>query len=74
MIRDSRVSDLLTDKRRGYAKVKEVADYFGVSRSIVYEWISSGQLQAKKFGKKAVRVHLSEIERFEQESEWVYDG
>lgn len=68
------MTDLLADKRRGYATVKEVADYFGVGRSSVYEWISTGQLQAKKFGKKAVRVHLSEIERFEQESEWAYDG
>lgn len=61
---------MLTDKRRRYMTVREVAEYLNIGRSSAYELVSTGELKAKKFGKKNVRVHIEELERYEQESDW----
>ena len=67
------MSDVLTDKRRKYLTVREVAEYLNIGRSSAYELISDGKLRAKKFGKKNVRIHVSELERYERESNWEHD-
>ena len=60
----------LADQRRRYLTVQEVADYLGIGRSSAYDLIKGGDLKAKRFGKKNVRVHIEELERYEGESEW----
>jgi excisionase family DNA binding protein len=63
------VTDLLSDKRRKYYSVREIAHYLGVSRSTAYELVSRGELRAKKFG-GSVKVSREEVLRYERESDF----
>ena len=58
----------MEDKRKKYLTVREVADYFSIARSTAYDLISSGELEAKRFGKRTIRVHVDEVKRYERES------
>ena len=60
----------MEDKRRRYLTVKEVAEYLSIARSTAYDLIPSGELKAKRFGKRNVRVHVEELRRYERESDW----
>ena len=51
----------------------EVARYFSVSRSTVYNWINSGLLRAHKIG-KLWRIPRAEVERIEREGLRPYAG
>lgn len=59
--------DPLSDKRRKYLSVGEVAEYFGLSRSKVYQMVDRKELGALKLG-NAIRVPREEIERLERDS------
>ena len=50
--------------------VLEVAEYLSIARSTAYDLISSGELKAKRFGKRAIRVHVEDLRRYERESDW----
>ena len=50
--------------------VLEVAEYLSIARSTAYDLISSGELKAKRFGKRAIRVHIEDLQRYERESDW----
>ena len=58
------------DKRRRYMTVLEVAEYLSIARSTAYDLISSGELKAKRFGKRSIRVHVEELQRYERDSDW----
>ena len=60
----------MEDKRRRYMTVLEVAEYLSIARSTAYDLISSGELKAKRFGKRAIRVHIEDLQRYERESDW----
>ena len=60
----------MEDKRRRYMTVLEVAEYLSIARSSAYDLISSGDLKAKRFGKRNVRIHVEELQRYERESDW----
>lgn len=60
----------MDDKRRRYLTVSEVADYLAISRSSAYDLISRGDLKAKRFAKRSLRVHVDELRRYENESDW----
>jgi excisionase family DNA binding protein len=62
--------ELLPDGRRKYMTIQEVADYLTIGRTSAYELISQGDIKAKRFGKKNVRVHVDELKRYEAESDW----
>lgn len=49
-----------------YMTVDEVRERWSVSRDVVYEYISSGQLQAVKIG-RSWRVKPGDLEKFERE-------
>lgn len=59
-----------TDGRRRYLTVTEVAGYLGIGRSSAYDLIGRGEIQAKRFGKRNVRVHIDELKRYEEECDW----
>ncbi len=67
---DAERSTMLKDKRRSYMTVGEVAEHLSIGLSSAYDLISSGELKAKRFGKRNVRVHVDELERYERESDW----
>jgi len=50
----------------------EVAERLGVSRTTVYEEVLAGNIKAKRFGKKSIRILAAELERYERESEYEY--
>lgn len=58
------------DGRRRYLSVKEVAAELGIGESTVYDEIQRGNLKAKRFGKKAIKIHLEELSRYEDASDW----
>lgn len=58
------------DGRRKYLTTDEVAQELGIGRSTVYEEITRGNLKAKRFGKKNIRIHVDELKRYEEESDW----
>lgn len=60
----------MEDKRRRYLTVLEVAEYLSIARSTAYDLISRGEIKAKRFGKRSVRVHVDELRRYERESDW----
>ena len=60
----------MEDKRRRYLTVREVAEHLTIGLSSAYDLITSGQLRAKRFGKRNVRVHVQELERYERDSDW----
>ena len=55
------------DGRRKYLSADEVAVILGISRSTVYREIASGNIQAKRFGQKRIRISLAELARYESE-------
>lgn len=61
------MQDLLSDGRRKYYSVKEVADYLGLSRSYLYRLIEEGEVEACSFG-RAKRIARAEILRLERDS------
>ena len=67
--RGEKVGNLLSDGRRKYYSVKEVADYLGISRSTAYEIIGAGNLPAKKFG-GSVKVSREAILAYEASSDY----
>ena len=58
----------LSDGRRKYFSVAEVADYFSISRQTAYQLVYSDKIRGHKFG-GVIRVSRAEILRFEEESE-----
>ena len=58
----------LSDKRRKYFSVQEVADYFGISRRAAYDLVYRGVIRGHKFG-GSVRVSREEVLRFEEAGE-----
>lgn len=44
--------------------IAEVAAMFGVSRDSVQRWIDSGELPARRLGKRSIRVMRDDLERF----------
>jgi excisionase family DNA binding protein len=56
----------LSDGRRKYFAVAEVAGYLGLGRRTAYELCYRGDLRAHKFG-GCIRVSREEILRFERE-------
>ena len=42
--------------------VREVAEYFKLSRTTIWRWCNEGKLQAFKVG-RGWRIHRSEVER-----------
>lgn len=62
------------DGRRRYLTILEVAEHLSIGRTSAYDLITSGQLKAKRFGKRSVRVHVDELERYERESDWREGG
>ena len=57
--------NLLSDKRRKYYTVRDVAAYLDVSGSYVYKLIDNKTLRAHKFG-RAVRISRDEVLRYER--------
>ena len=58
------------DGRIKYLSVDEVAAELGIGRTTVYEEITRGKLRAKRFGKKNIKIHVDELRRYEEESDW----
>ncbi len=58
------------DGRRKYLSLDEVARELGISRTTVYEEVVAGNLRAKRFGKKQIRVHVDELARYEREQDY----
>ena len=56
---------LLSDRRRRYYTVQDVADYLNVSGSYVYKLVNEGTIPAHKFG-RAVRISRDEVLRYER--------
>lgn len=64
------MSDLLSDRRRKYVTIKELSEYFAISKTCAYDLVSSGEIHAKRIGRNAIRVHVDEVRRYEKTSEW----
>lgn len=59
---------LLSNPAARYLKVKEIATYFGVALSTIYQVIETGDLPAIAIGrgsKKTIRVHEDDFRAFE---------
>lgn len=48
-----------------YMTVRQVADRFGVSRQLVYNWIKDRHLAALEFPGGSKRIRISDLEAFE---------
>ena len=55
------------DERRKYLAPREVAEYFGLSRSKVYQMVDRKELAAHKFG-GSIRIRREELERLERDN------
>lgn len=64
----------MEDKRKKYLTVKEVADHLSIPRSTAYDLVHGGGLKAKRFGKRTIRIHVDELERYERESTYRAGG
>ncbi len=53
-----------------YLTIDEIAEELSLSRVTIYNEIVKGNLKAKRFGKKSIRVHVNEFERYQKESEF----
>ncbi len=58
-----------TAAQRVYLNLDQVAERWGVSRGTVYNAVSEDRLKAKRFGRH-IRVHVDEVKRYEEESDW----
>ena len=47
-----------------------MADHLRIGRSSAYDLITRGEIRAKTFGKRNVRIHVDELARYERESDW----
>jgi excisionase family DNA binding protein len=45
-----------------WGSIEEVAEYLSVSRDTVRRMISSGELPARRFGKRLIRLDLDEVD------------
>lgn len=71
MKNELRKEKMLIDGRRRYMTVSEVAEATGMGLSTVYDEIQRGNIRAKRFGKKSIRVHVDELKRYEEASDYL---
>lgn len=45
--------------------IQEVADYFHVTRTTVYNWISAGRISVVRIG-RVIRIEQSEVDRIKR--------
>lgn len=58
-----------TAAQRVYLNLDEIAERWGVSRGTVYNLVTEEKIHAKRFGRH-IRVHMDEVVRHEQQSDW----
>jgi excisionase family DNA binding protein len=56
------MSKIPVAERRRYAKLKEAADYLGVTERTVRQMIADGRLTGYRNGSRLVRVDLNELD------------
>lgn len=49
-----------------YVTITSLADYWGISRKMIYKQIDAGTLDAVRFGPRLYRIKTSEARRFER--------
>jgi excisionase family DNA binding protein len=66
----------LTTHTASYVTVAELAEYWDVTRQLVYKHIRSGQLPAIRLGPRCFRIPTKEVLAFEQlaSSKWWKSG
>ena len=52
--------------KKKYLRPDEVADYFNVSRSVVYNWVEHGLLDGNKLTNGTLRISIESMKRFEE--------
>ena len=57
---------VLEDHAAPYVTVEELAAYWRVSRKLIYNRVSTGELPAVRFGPRLLRVRTSEAIKFER--------
>jgi excisionase family DNA binding protein len=57
----------MTRDNRILLAVPEVCDTLNISRSTCYQLIQAGHLKPVRIGKKGIRIHRAEVERFAAE-------
>ena len=53
-----------------YLTLGEAATHLGIGRTTVYQEVVAGRIRAKRFGKKNIRIAVSELERYEAEQDY----
>jgi len=44
----------------------EVAEYFGVTKAVIYKWIRMKELKGIRLGKKTLRIKYKEVIKFKK--------
>lgn len=52
---------ILEPARAGWCSIQEAADHFSVSPDTIRRMISRGEIEARRFGPRLIRVHLGSI-------------
>ena len=64
MLLDCCEESMIDFPEKAHYRPEEVAEYFGLSLSIIYRWIAEGKVEAiKPAGGRVIRISCDEIEK-----------
>ena len=72
--RDQRKPDVTEIVVREWYAIKEVAHRLGVVPGTVERLVASGKIKASRVGKKLIRIHQSELDRYVESTTINPDG
>ena len=72
--RDQRKPDVTEIVIREWYAIKEVAHRLGVVPGTVERLVASGKIKASRVGKKLIRIHKSELDRYVESTTINPDG
>ena len=72
--RDQRKPDVTEIVTREWYSIKEVAHRLGANTALIERLVASGQLKASRVGKKLIRIHQAELDRYVESTTINPDG
>lgn len=58
---------------KAYYTLQEASERLGIGRTTVYQEVVEGNIRAKRFGKKNIRIPAEALQRYESENDY-YPG
>ena len=72
--RDQRKNDVIEVVTREWYSIKEVAHRLGVVPATVERLVNKGKIKASRVGKKLIRIHQSDLDRYVESTTINPDG